>query len=128
MRALKSALIFSALAVSVAPFSARSVSALPLSPAAGAAELAAWSGPVPPRTEVRNNGGAVAAGIIGGMILGGIIASQPRYYQPPYPYYPAYRSYPVGSAAIAYCARRFKSYDPHSMTYLGYDGFRHSCP
>jgi hypothetical protein len=28
----------------------------------------------------------------------------------------------------AYCAQRFRSYDPASGTYLGYDGFRHSCP
>jgi len=30
--------------------------------------------------------------------------------------------------AVAYCARRFKSYDPGSGTYLGRDGLRHSCP
>jgi hypothetical protein len=29
---------------------------------------------------------------------------------------------------IAYCARRFRSYDPTSQTYLGRDGQRHSCP
>ena len=29
---------------------------------------------------------------------------------------------------IAYCARRFRSYDPSSQTYLGGDGLRHSCP
>ncbi|GAB1717907.1 MAG: hypothetical protein NTAFB05_29490 [Nitrobacter sp.] len=28
----------------------------------------------------------------------------------------------------AYCFRRFKSYDPASGTYLGYDGNRHPCP
>jgi BA14K-like protein len=28
----------------------------------------------------------------------------------------------------AYCAQRFRSYDPTSGTYLGYDGLRHSCP
>jgi hypothetical protein len=27
-----------------------------------------------------------------------------------------------------YCAQRFKSYDPGSGTYLGYDGARHPCP
>ncbi len=31
-------------------------------------------------------------------------------------------------AAIAYCARRFRSYDPLNETYLGQDGLRHSCP
>ena len=30
--------------------------------------------------------------------------------------------------AVAYCARRFKSYDPGNGTYLGYDGLRHPCP
>jgi hypothetical protein len=28
----------------------------------------------------------------------------------------------------AYCAQRFRSYDPASGTYLGYDGLRHACP
>ena len=27
-----------------------------------------------------------------------------------------------------YCSQRYKSYDPASGTYLGYDGQRHSCP
>jgi hypothetical protein len=30
--------------------------------------------------------------------------------------------------AVAYCARRYRSYDPISQTYLGSDGFRHPCP
>jgi hypothetical protein len=28
----------------------------------------------------------------------------------------------------AYCARRYRSYDPVSGTFLGYDGLRHACP
>lgn len=28
----------------------------------------------------------------------------------------------------AYCAQRFRSYDPASGTFLGYDGMRHPCP
>ena len=31
-------------------------------------------------------------------------------------------------AVIAYCARRFRSYDPRSQSYLGRDGQRHPCP
>ena len=31
-------------------------------------------------------------------------------------------------AAIAYCARRYRSYEPGSQTYLGRDGQRHPCP
>jgi hypothetical protein len=34
---------------------------------------------------------------------------------------------PVGVDA-SYCAQRFRSYDPASGTYLGYDGLRHPCP
>ena len=34
----------------------------------------------------------------------------------------------VGGDASSYCAQRFRSYDPASGTYLGYDGQRHPCP
>jgi hypothetical protein len=33
-----------------------------------------------------------------------------------------------GGADPAYCVQRYKSYDPASGTYLGYDGLRHPCP
>jgi hypothetical protein len=41
------------------------------------------------------------------------------YYEPP----PA-----VAGDPIAYCMQRFRSYDPASQTYLGFDGLRHPCP
>lgn len=74
----------------------------------------------------RNNvGGALAAGAAIG-IIGGIIASQaqPRYYEPA----PVYRAPAYGGDVHAYCFSKFKSYDPESGTYLGYDGYRHPCP
>jgi hypothetical protein len=74
-------------------------------------------------------GAAAAAGVIGG-IIGGIIAAQPRgpvYYEEGPVYYED-EFYPDLDAAEAYCARRFKSWDPISRTYLGYDGRRHPCP
>ena len=41
----------------------------------------------------------------------------------PYYDYGYYNGYDYGdSDAVAYCIRRFKSYDPASGTYLGYDG------
>ena len=50
-------------------------------------------------------------------------------YQPePYAYGPPRRAYRAYVDADAWCASRFRSYDPYSHTYLGYDGFRHSCP
>ena len=29
---------------------------------------------------------------------------------------------------VAWCEQRYRSYDPATGTYLGYDGFRHACP
>nr|WP_246215811.1 BA14K family protein [Microvirga makkahensis] len=63
----------------------------------------------------RDRGSALAAGAVGlatGAIIGGALAqSQAR-----------------ANNVHAYCAQRFRSYDPASGTYLGYDGRRHPCP
>jgi hypothetical protein len=64
-------------------------------------------------------GGAALGGFAAGAILGGVLAAQQPYYGPA----PIY-----GGDATGYCLSRFKSYDPASGTYLGYDGFRHPCP
>jgi len=40
----------------------------------------------------------------------------------------AVANYGLGMAAGAYCARRYKSYDASSGTFLGRDGQRHACP
>jgi hypothetical protein len=42
-----------------------------------------------------------------------------------YAYSPGYST--AGNSA-SYCQQRFRSYDPASGTYLGYDGKRHPCP
>jgi hypothetical protein len=45
-------------------------------------------------------------------------------------YYGAGQPYVVANGPVAdpgYCAQRYKSYDPASGTYLGYDGLRHPC-
>ena len=92
----------------------------------------------------RNRTGAVVAGAAAGLIVGGLIASQanrsyypgyaygpgPAYYAAPLTYYGAapYYASPAYGDPIAYCMSRFRSYDPYSMTYLGYDGRRHRCP
>jgi hypothetical protein len=57
------------------------------------------------------NGPAVLGGLAAGAIVGGAIAnSQAR------------------ADSDGYCSQRYRSYDPASGTYLGYDGQRHSCP
>ena len=82
-------------------------------------------------------GAGIGLGIAAGAIIGGIIASQggPYYYGAPgyhhgyYPgYYPTPGVYAAPGDAVGYCMSRFRSYDPVSGTYLGYDGFRHPCP
>jgi len=81
-----------------------------------------------------------AAGLGAGVIIGGALASRPYYdYGYSYSYGPGYDSDyddgyvavapgPVDGDSVAYCQQRFRSYDPASGTYLGYDGMRHSCP
>ncbi|WFU23679.1 BA14K family protein [Bradyrhizobium sp. CB1717] len=65
-----------------------------------------WHGP-----RYYGNGAAVLGGLAAGAIVGSAIAnSQAR------------------ANADAYCAQRYRSYDPGSGTYLGYDGERHPCP
>jgi hypothetical protein len=86
----------------------------------------------------RGYGGAglgIAAGaLIGGAILGatqpyGYRGYGPGYgYRPAYAYEPGYVAVAPGGNEVAYCAQRFRSYDPGSGTYLGYDGLRHPCP
>ncbi len=84
----------------------------------------------------RGGGGAgvgIGLGIAGALIGGAIVGATQPYgyggYPPGYGYggpagAPAY----VGDDAIAYCQQRFRSYDPNSGTYNGFDGFRHRCP
>ena len=55
----------------------------------------------------------------------------PSYYDNSYGYYDdsaVAAAPPAGDDAVAYCMQRYKSYDPASGTYLGYDGQRHPCP
>ena len=69
-------------------------------------------------------GAAAAATAVGA----GIAASS--YYDPYYDYgYPTGGSYVAAEAdPIAECARRFKTYDPASQTYVVRKGVRASCP
>jgi len=62
---------------------------------------------------------------------GGYYGSDP-YYDDSYGYYDDSATVaaapPVGDDSVSYCMQRYKSYDPASGTYLGYDGQRHPCP
>ncbi|KYK50514.1 MULTISPECIES: BA14K family protein [Bradyrhizobium] len=75
----------------------------------------------------------VAVGGLGSYAYYGGYGGGYGYYDDPY-YYGSYYDEPSvavvqdGGGDSAYCAQRFKSYDPASGTYLGYDGQRHPCP
>jgi hypothetical protein len=58
-----------------------------------------------------DDAGAFAAGAIFGLATGAILGNAA-----------------ASNNAVGYCSRRFRSYDPASGTYLGYDGYRHPCP
>ena len=87
----------------------------------------------------RGFGWGLGAGLLGSAIAGGALAA-PYYYGDPYyysdgqPYYPpaaygpGYYPAPGTGDNASYCASRYRSYDPATGTYLGYDGVRHPCP
>jgi BA14K-like protein len=89
----------------------------------------------------RGRGGFIP-GAVAGAVIGGALASDsyayyggPGYYAPGYDdgqYYDdgavAVVPAPVGGDDVAFCAQTYRSYDPASGTYLGYDGLRHPCP
>jgi hypothetical protein len=79
-------------------------------------------------------------GVVAGAVVGGALANSYAYYGDPY-YYGNNGYYddgyyddstvavaPGGGDDAGYCAQRYRSYDPASGTYLGYDGQRHPCP
>lgn len=86
-------------------------------------------------------GAGIAAGIIGGALAAGALAAPPP---PPVYYYPApepvYVEPPVYAApraygysvedtdAVAYCSRRFRSYNPETGTYIAARGVVRACP
>lgn len=86
-------------------------------------------------------GAGFVAGLAAGSALGYYGSYDPYYYGDDYAYNdgydngyydPGYAVEPgvvVSSAGgdASYCAQRYRSYDPASGTYLGFDGLRHPC-
>ncbi len=64
----------------------------------------------------RDNSGAWIAAGVAGLALGAAAAAAMR------------NNNAVDGDAVAYCARRFRSYNPNTGTYTGYDGYQHPCP
>lgn len=137
---LASVMAVALLATSMTSF-ANSASAFPAADGT-AIKNSATSNAEPVRWHGR--GWGLGAAVLGGAIIGGALAApyyrgHGPYYGDPGPYYygpgpyapaygPGYGYGPPRGDAVAYCMERFKSYNPRSGTYLGYDGYRHACP
>ena len=91
----------------------------------------------------RDRGGGFIPGAVAGAVVGGALASSYGYYGGPGYYDQGYygdQYYDDGGAVavapapvdgddgVAYCMQTYRSYDPASGTYLGYDGLQHPCP
>jgi hypothetical protein len=75
-------------------------------------------------------GAGIAAGALGALAAGALLAPGPVYAAPPPPVYvaPAPAYVEPDADAIAYCSRRFRSYDPSTGTYIGSGGVVRACP
>lgn len=72
-------------------------------------------------------GAGIAAGALGALAAGALLAPGPVYAEPVPP--PPPRVYVEPDAdAIAYCSRRFRTYDPATGTYIGTGGVVRYCP
>ncbi len=93
----------------------------------------------------RDRGWGRGAGFVAGLAAGSALGygygySDPYYYGDTYAYNDYYDGgdyatvYPAEVGVVAqgsdpsYCAQRYRSYDPATGTYLGFDGLRHPCP
>jgi hypothetical protein len=65
-------------------------------------------------------------GRVAGDIVGGAIGTADAIATAPFRALNGNPSYAMGANA-SYCAQRFRSYDPTSGTFMGYDGRRHLC-
>jgi len=78
-------------------------------------------------------GGAVAGGIIGGALAA---ATSPLWAPDYYNYYPGYAyappvtayNYVAPGGNVAWCEAQYRSYNPATGMFLGYDGRYHPCP
>jgi hypothetical protein len=82
-----------------------------------------------------------ALGLATGVIIGGALASQPRYVEPRYvepDYYPEPEPRVIYRRPVAtyepwtqswydYCSRRYRSFNSTTGTFVGYDGREHFC-
>jgi hypothetical protein len=65
-------------------------------------------------------------GQVAGNVVGGAVGAAGAIATAPFRAMSGSSSYAMSPNA-SYCAQRYRSYDPASGTYMGYDGRRHAC-
>lgn len=81
------------------------------------AERDRWAHNYQQRRKDDRDSSALVAGILGFALGAAIVGSQQQ----------AEKARTADQSWDAYCARKYRSYDRHSRTYLGVDGLRHYC-
>ena len=109
----------------------RTLKAIAAAALIGTATLA-WPAPAE-----AGHGDAWGAGLLGfgvGAIIGSTLAPREVYVVPPPPPPPAYYYGPVAYGPppwtpdwYAYCSARYRSFDPGTGYFMGYDGYPHFC-
>jgi len=75
---------------------------------------------------------ALGAGLVGlaaGAVIGSALTPKQVYVTPPPPAYQGagYRPQPWTEDWYAYCSSRYRSFNPRSGTFVGYDGYERFC-
>ena len=78
----------------------------------------------PGRQYDRDNGPVGAAAVV----VGGAAEAAGAVTTAPFRAFDNRDSYAMAPQGDAYCAQRYRSYDPASGTFMAYDGQRHPCP
>lgn len=73
-------------------------------------------------------GAAAAVGLATGAVIGAAAAQPERVYVAPDSDVPPAAGYaPFSPGYMEHCSSKYRSFDPQTGTYLGYDGYRHYC-
>lgn len=76
-----------------------------------------WAHNYQQRRGSRDDSSSLIAGMLGFALGAAIVGSQQQ----------AEHARTADQSWDAYCAKKYRSYDRHSRTYMGYDGLRHYC-
>lgn len=74
----------------------------------------------------QNFGGSFLGGAAGSVI--GNVITRPQPPPPPPPQQQYYPPPPLSPDQIVYCSRKYKTWNPQTALFVGYDGQFHRCP